>query len=113
VSLGTGRTPRRRRPRWLGDWLGWILNEMFRSPGEQQTELTHRHYRAAAFYRIEVELPHDIGLDDTRQIPLLRRLGEGLADQVDWDAILAGEPGPFAVGRAGAGTEPGRPHSTN
>ena len=38
VLLGTGRsiTPRR-RPTWIGSWLGWVLSELLESPGEQQT----------------------------------------------------------------------------
>ena len=97
VSLGTGRFFERPRPRWLGDWLGWVLSELFRSPGEQQTELTVRHYRAAAFYRIDVELAREIPIDGIRRIDELVEIGEWLADSVDWQPILAGAASPFAI----------------
>jgi hypothetical protein len=90
VSLGTGRVLLRERPTWLPSWLGWTLSELLRSPGEQQTELVHRHWPEAAFYRIDLELPRDIGLDAVDQLGSLRRMGEVLAATVDWDAILAG-----------------------
>ena len=90
VSLGTGRWSRRARPAWLGAWLGWLLSELLRSPAEQQTELVHRHWPATPFYRIDAELPRDIGLDAIGAIPELRRIGEGLAATVDWPGILAG-----------------------
>jgi hypothetical protein len=92
VSLGTGRYLDRRRPTWLGSWLQWILAELFRSPGEQQTELVHRHYGAAPFYRIDVRLPHDYPLDTVGPgLDELGRLADGLASSIDWRAILAGE----------------------
>ena len=63
VSLGTGRFLDRRRPTWLWSWVQWVLSELLRSPGEQQTELVQRHYPAARFYRIDVRLPRDFPLD--------------------------------------------------
>ena len=66
VSLGTGRFLDRRRPTWLWPWVQWVLSELFRSPGEQQTALVERHYAAARFYRIDVRLPNDIPLDASR-----------------------------------------------
>ncbi|HET9878174.1 MAG TPA: patatin-like phospholipase family protein [Candidatus Limnocylindria bacterium] len=97
VSLGTGRFFERPRPRWLGDWLGWVLTELFRSPGEQQTELTERHYGAAAFYRIDVELEREIPIDSVRHIPELREIGEWLASNVEWGSILDGTGTDFAI----------------
>ncbi len=90
VSLGTGVFLRRSRPRWLYDWLGWLLAELLRSPGEQQTELVSRHYPDAAFYRLDVRLPHDFALDGARAMPELRDIGERLADRIDWPALLDG-----------------------
>jgi len=98
VSLGTGRFLERRRPTWLWTWVEWVLSEMFRSPGEQQTELVQRHYSAARFYRIDVRLPRDIPLDATgRSIDELAAIGEALAATVDWPAILAGTDEEFLV----------------
>ncbi len=97
VSLGTGRFFGRARPRSLGDWLGWVLSELFRSPGEQQTELTQRHYGDAAFHRIDVELDREIPIDEVRSLDELRQIGEWLADRVDWGPILAGTGGRFEI----------------
>ncbi len=97
VSLGTGRYLRRERPSWIWPWLGWLLSELLRSPAEQQTQLVHRHYRLAAFYRIDVELEEDIGLDAADRLDELRALGERLASAVDWAAILDGTDDRFRV----------------
>lgn len=90
VSLGTGQFLRRPRPTWLYSWLSWLLAELLRSPGEQQTQLVQRHYPTTTFYRIDVELPRDYGLDDARAIDALHHLGQQLAGEVDWPAILSG-----------------------
>jgi predicted acylesterase/phospholipase RssA len=100
VSLGTGRFTRRTRPGWLGEWLGWVLGELLRSPEEQQTEIAARHY-PARLYRIDVDLPRDIAFDEVRAIGELRRIGERLADEVDWEMILAGSDSAFLVQRPG------------
>lgn len=97
VSLGTGWYPHRRRPRWLWPWIAWLLSELFRSPGEQQTEIVRRHYRATAFYRLDVRLPREIGLDAFDQLPELRRIGESFAAEIDWAPILAGEDSPYRI----------------
>jgi uncharacterized protein len=97
VSLGTGRVLRRARPTWLWQWLGWLLSELLRSPAEQQTELVHRHYGQAAFYRLDVELEADIGLDAVDRIGDLRTIGERLASEVDWPALLDGRDARFRV----------------
>ena len=99
VSLGTGRFLERKRPTWILSWLEWILSELLRSPGEQQTELVQRHYPAARFYRIDVKLPRDFQLDDIREVAELRRIGEALAATVDWAAILAGDERTFEIGK--------------
>jgi predicted acylesterase/phospholipase RssA len=98
VSLGTGRFFDRRRPTWLWPWVQWVLSELLRSPGEQQTELVERHYPAARFYRIDVRLPHDIPLDATdARLDKLEEIARNLAELVDWPAILAGEDSEWAV----------------
>lgn len=97
VSLGTGRLLQRSRPTWMWSWLGWLLSELLRSPAEQQTELVHRHWPEAAFYRIDTELEQEIPLDAHRRIGELRELGERLASGVDWAAILDGRDSRFRV----------------
>jgi len=98
ISLGTGRFLDRRRPTWLWPWVQWILSELLRSPGEQQTELVERHYPTARFYRIDVKLPRDIPLDATGStLDELERIAHDLAAQVDWPVILGGGDSTFAV----------------
>lgn len=98
VSLGTGRFSHRKEPRWIGAWLEWVLAELLESPGEQQTEITQRHFPQMIFYRIDTELKENIGLDDTRRIDLLVKYGEELAQTIDWDAILTGTETRYRVG---------------
>jgi len=100
VSLGTGHFLRRRPPGWLYDWLGWLLAELLRSPGEQQTELVSRHFGEAAFYRIDVRLDRDYPLDGVGQMAALRQVGERLADRIDWPAVLDGSSDAWRVTRA-------------
>jgi uncharacterized protein len=97
ISLGTGRFLGRERPGWLWPWFGWLLSELLRSPAEQQTELVHRHYRAAAFHRIDVALQREIGLDAVDRLDELQVIGERLAATVDWPAVLAGRDERFRV----------------
>jgi predicted acylesterase/phospholipase RssA len=97
VSLGTGRFPNRPRPSWLWPWVGWLLSELLRSPAEQQTELVHRHWPETAFYRIDLELERDIGLDAIDQVAQLRDIGEALAAEVDWLAVLEGRDDRFRI----------------
>jgi uncharacterized protein len=106
VSLGTGRFLDRRRPTWLWPWVQWVLSELLRSPGEQQTALVERHYAAARFYRIDVRLPHDIPLDARgARLDELEEIARNLAELVDWPAILAGEASPWAVTARTTGAE--------
>ena len=97
VSLGTGTFRHRRRPAWLWPWVGWLLSELLRSPTEQQTQLVHRHYPTTPFYRLDLELEREIGLDAIDRIGELLALGEGLASAVDWPAILDGRDDRFRV----------------
>ena len=97
VSLGTGRLRRRAKPRWLWPWLGWLLDELLRSPAEQQAELVLRHYPEAPFYRIDSDLAREIGLDAVSRIGELREEGERLAALVDWPAILDARDERFRV----------------
>jgi predicted acylesterase/phospholipase RssA len=99
VSLGTGRFIDRRRPTHILSWLTWLLAALMRSPGEQQTEITFRHWvsEGLKLYRIDAKLRRDIPLDDVRNVPELRRVGEKLAATLDWAKILAGESTPETV----------------
>ena len=97
ISLGTGKLLERPRPTWLWPWLGWLLAELLRSPAEQQTELVHRHWPEAAFYRLDLELDREIGLDAVERMGELRTLGERLASAVDWPAVLDGRDERFRV----------------
>jgi uncharacterized protein len=99
VSLGTGRFLDRPRPTWLWSWVEWVLGELFRSPGEQQTELVQRHYGDATLYRIDVRLPRDFPLDTVGQgLDELEGIGRGLAALIDWPAVLDGRDEGFRVG---------------
>ena len=99
VSLGTGQYFDRPRPTWLYSWLGWVLAELLRSPGEQQTELVDRHFSGATFYRIDLRLPRDVALDDARSLEELREIGERLAARIDWPAVLEGRDADWLVTR--------------
>lgn len=97
VSLGTGKLLQRSRPGWLWTWLSWLLSELLRSPAEQQTELVHRHWPEARFYRLDLELEREIGLDAVDRVGELRDLGDRLAAAVDWEAILDGRDERYLV----------------
>jgi predicted acylesterase/phospholipase RssA len=106
VSLGTGRFLERRRPTWLWPWVEWVLSELLRSPGEQQTELVERHYGAARFYRIDARLPRDIPLDATgAALDELEGIAGKLAELVDWPAILDGRDTEFSISPRGVSAE--------
>ena len=99
VSLGTGQFLERRRPTWLYSWLGWLLSELLRSPGEQQTELVDRHFPSARFYRVDVRLEREYALDGSGEMAALRHIGERLAARIDWLAILDGQDSEWLVTR--------------
>jgi predicted acylesterase/phospholipase RssA len=99
VSLGTGHFLDRPPPKWIYSWLGWLLAELLRSPGEQQTELVNRHYPEAAFFRIDVRLKRDFSLDNASEIGPLRDIGERLAALIDWPAVLEGRDAEWRVTR--------------
>lgn len=90
VSLGTGRFVDGQELRWIWPWAMWVLAQLLRSPGEQQTQIAWRHFPLERFYRIDTKLQRDIPLDDLGSIAELRREGERLAGRIDWPAILAG-----------------------
>ncbi len=97
ISLGTGRFLSRTRPTWIWSWLEWVLGELLRSPGEQQTEIVQRHFPQMLFYRIDTQLDREIPLDDAGSVDELREVGERFAEQIDWKAILAGSDTTFLI----------------
>jgi hypothetical protein len=97
ISFGTGRFISKSDPRLITSWLDWVLDTMLHAPQEQQTEIVARHYPAAAFYRLEPDLPSDIDMDDVGRIGELEALGANFAQRVDWAAMLAGYETPFRV----------------
>jgi predicted acylesterase/phospholipase RssA len=106
VSLGTGRFVSDQNPRGLWGWLQWILGELLRSPGEQQTELVYRHFPDMIFHRLDADiqaldpsLKEAIDMDDVEAIDRLHRYGEQFAALIDWPAILAGTDTTFRVGK--------------
>jgi uncharacterized protein len=97
VSLGTGKFQNEPKPRSILGWLQWILNELLRSPGEQQTELVRRHFPEACLHRlnpdiraIDPALLKAIDMDDVEAIERLRAYGEEFAATIDWEGILDG-----------------------
>jgi hypothetical protein len=98
VSLGTGRYVSTKQPTGIFTWLQWVLAQLLESPGEQQTEITWRQFPEMIFYRIDTELKEDIPLDDAGGIDLLREYGRRLAEEIDWEAILAGTDTKFRIG---------------
>ena len=106
VSLGTGRFVSEGNPNGLWAWLQWILGELLRSPGEQQTEIVHRHFPEMVFYRLDADikaldpnLKEAIDMDDVEAIDRLHRYGLQFAALIDWEAILAGTDTTFRVAK--------------
>ena len=97
ISFGTGRFISKSDPRLITSWLDWVLDTMLHAPQEQQTEIVARHYPAAAFYRLEPDLPSDIDMDDVGRIGELEVFGATFVQRVDWAAMLAGYETPFRV----------------
>lgn len=88
VSLGTGVFAHSDgEPRTLWGWLDWILPELLRSPGEQQTEIVRRHFPGMAFFRFDPDmrgLKKAIDMDDVEAIPQLVEYGKAFAAGIDW-----------------------------
>lgn len=99
VSLGTGhylgQSP---QPTWIWSWIEWILGDLLRSPGEQQTELVNRHFPDMPFYRLDPALEVPIDMDAVDKIDQLLMVGERFAAGVDWLAILDGSDTTFRIG---------------
>ena len=100
VSLGTGHFLDRPAPTWIYSWLGWLLAELLRSPGEQQTELVDRHFPTTRFYRLDVKLERDFSLDNAGEMAALREVGERFATLIDWPAVIEGHDADWLVTRS-------------
>lgn len=98
VSLGTGRFASLGRPTWIWSWLRWVLNELLRSPHEQQTEIAQRLLPHMLLYRIDTQLTRDIPLDDIRSVEEIRQLADRFVQQIPWQAILDGTDTTFRIG---------------
>ncbi|GAC1564026.1 MAG: hypothetical protein NVS2B7_37950 [Herpetosiphon sp.] len=99
VSLGTGRFSSLGHPTWLGSWLRWVLDELLRSPHEQQTEIVQRQFPEMTLYRVDTRLARDIAVDDVGSIDELRSIGEEFAQRINWPAILDGTDKLFRIGQ--------------
>jgi hypothetical protein len=88
VTFGTGRYMGRHSPSGLMGWLDWVLDELLRSPEEQQTEIATRQYPGLKVYRFDYEMAEDIAMDDVSSLPKLQKYGEEFARGIDWQKIL-------------------------
>jgi patatin-like phospholipase/acyl hydrolase len=88
VSLGTGYFPVGNKvPVGLLGWLQWTVDALLDAPEDQQTQLVNRHF-PGIMQRFDWKLPRAINLADTGSIPELIAIGEEVAAQMDWKAIL-------------------------
>jgi len=107
VSLGTGRFAQKAQPpKTLIGWLDWVLPELLRSPGEQQTQIVRLQFPEMLFYRIDPDMTsfkQPCDMDDIEQAGALRDFAEKFAGQIDWEAMLAGADTAFRVTPRAAG----------
>jgi patatin-like phospholipase/acyl hydrolase len=94
VSLGTGRFDQHPAPDNILQWVQWLVADLLQSTNEEQTDLVRRHFHDSPYYRIDIALQTDIGLDDVGSTNALNTYGQQLAQLVDWNRILAGQPDP-------------------
>jgi uncharacterized protein len=89
VSLGTGFYPVGNNvPDGLLGWVDWTVNALLDAPEEQQTQLVKRHF-PGILQRFNWQLPSNIDMADTSQIPTLVKLGQQVAAAMDWTGILS------------------------
>jgi uncharacterized protein len=89
VSLGTGFYPAGSTvPNGFLGWLEWTVNALLDAPEEQQTQLVNRHF-PDILQRFDWQLPSDIDMADTSQIPTLVQFGQQAAAVMDWAKILS------------------------
>jgi patatin-like phospholipase/acyl hydrolase len=92
VSLGTGRFPHKPEPpKTLIGWVDWVMAELLRSPGEQQTQIVRQQFPEMQFYRIDPDMSsfdHKIDMDEVEQAGVLREFAEKFAEGIDWEGVL-------------------------
>lgn len=109
VSLGTGRSLNvGDLPSGLISNVEWLIYELLDSPQEQQTEITWGRwvedqppFQRLDFNRIDIEFDYGVALDDASSVAWLKGRGEGLAETVNWPAILASRDEGFLVDKIG------------
>jgi patatin-like phospholipase/acyl hydrolase len=108
VSLGTGLFPHKSEPpKTLIGWVDWVMAELLRSPGEQQTQIVRQEFPEMQFYRIDPDMSsfdHKIDMDGVEQAGVLRDFAEKFAQRIDWAGILAGTDEEFRAKSCKAGT---------
>ena len=106
VSLGTGwaESQKTHRPRWILEWLTWVLGETLSEPAEQQTRMVPHTFEKATFYRIDYRMQRSIGPDEAKEIDTLVGYGEQLGvrgARVPDHGVGAVGPGPHGVAENG------------
>jgi uncharacterized protein len=91
VSIGTGKNPVRKDvPNHnLVAKLSWIIGMLLDAPEALAPVLVRRHYPQVKFDDFDIQLKSQISMDQAANVPELEQYGERLADQIDWDEILA------------------------
>jgi hypothetical protein len=97
VSIGTGCFSGPFNPKNILQMAGFTLGSIFCLTVDLQTELVKKFCNPLALYRINIELPYDIGMDEFSASARLVEYGRELASQVDWSSILAGEANRWLV----------------
>lgn len=88
VTFGTGHYQSRKKPEGIMGWLNWVLDELLRSPEEQQTEIAARLYPGMKLFRFDYEMAEDVAMDDVGSLARLKAYGEAFAKKIDWRTVL-------------------------
>ncbi len=91
ISIGTGRNPPPKAPDTdnLLSEVKWLISTLLYGPEAQAPELVRRHYPTLNFQEFDIDLATEIALDQAANVPALEAYGEKLADQMNWEKILA------------------------
>lgn len=89
ISLGTGFYPGSDAvPKGLLAGIGWVTSTLIDSSEDWADEAVNRHW-PGLLQTFNPELPSSIDEADTSAIPQLVKIGEKMADSMDWRKILA------------------------